>query len=136
MIPRGLRNNNPGNIEKGEKWQGLAKNQTDNRFCTFESMEYGCRALIKLILTYMTKRNCMSVSDIINRYAPSNENNTNAYINSVCLRMGVKPNESLPIIRDVVVNLAKAIAYHENGAIADSYISDATWNKGADLAGV
>ena len=40
MTARGIRNKNPGNLEQGESWQGLAENQSDSRFCVFKSMEY------------------------------------------------------------------------------------------------
>ena len=44
--PRGIRNNNPGNIRRnGDPWQGLAKDQTDREFFTFQSAVYGIRAL-------------------------------------------------------------------------------------------
>ena len=44
-IARGERNNNPGNIRHGAKWQGLASTQTDKDFCQFISPEYGIRAI-------------------------------------------------------------------------------------------
>ena len=40
-IPRGIRNNNPGNIRHGNDWQGISKEQPDPAFCTFVSPEYG-----------------------------------------------------------------------------------------------
>ena len=52
-LPRGLRNNNPGNIRNSQRtdWQGevdeSAKN--DNSFEEFETIAYGYRALIKLL---------------------------------------------------------------------------------------
>ena len=41
MIPRGIRNHNPGNIRHGDKWQGLSAEQTDSSFCVFDAPEYG-----------------------------------------------------------------------------------------------
>ena len=41
MPARGIRNNNPGNIRKGEKWKGLSPIQNDSSFCVFKSPEYG-----------------------------------------------------------------------------------------------
>lgn len=51
-IARGERNNNPGNIRHGSKWQGLSAEQTDKDFCQFISPEYGIRAIYKLLQTY------------------------------------------------------------------------------------
>ena len=55
MVARGIRNNNPGNIRHGEKWEGLSDKQTDSSFCIFVSPEYGIRALAKVLLTYYKK---------------------------------------------------------------------------------
>ena len=52
---RGERNNNPGNIRHGSKWQGLSAQQTDPSFCQFVSPEYGIRAIYKLLQTYQKK---------------------------------------------------------------------------------
>lgn len=133
-LPRGLRNNNPGNLDKGQDWQGLADEQSDSRFCTFSTLSYGCRALLKTLVTYHTKYGINTVSGIINRWAPPVENDTESYINSVCDHLGCEPDQEIDFSRDVYVELGKAIARHENGKIADTYISDDTWNEAADLA--
>ncbi len=49
-IPRGIRNNNPLNIEHSQsKWQGMAVEQTDKRFVQFKSMTWGIRAAFKTL---------------------------------------------------------------------------------------
>lgn len=41
-VPRGLRNNNPGNIRLSkDKWQGLRERQEDKEFFQFVSIEWG-----------------------------------------------------------------------------------------------
>lgn len=135
-LPRGLRNNNPGNIEIGEKWQGLSNKQIDTRFCTFSEMCYGCRALLKVLQTYHNKHKLNTVRAIISRWAPNNENNTVAYVNAVARALGVSPVESLKFTKTTYIMLGKAIAKHENGAEADVLITDATWQKAAELAGL
>lgn len=46
--PRGIRNNNPGNIRRnGDPWQGLAETQGDKEFFTFTTPVYGIRALAR-----------------------------------------------------------------------------------------
>ncbi len=52
---RGFRNNNPGNIRHGEPWLGLAEDQTDPDFCQFVSVEYGIRAMFRILETYREK---------------------------------------------------------------------------------
>lgn len=86
---RGIRNCNPGNIRKGCNWKGLRKTQTDKEFCQFTTMSWGLRALCVTLRTYITKRKCISVSKIINRWAPpSDNNNTKAYTTAVALEVG------------------------------------------------
>ena len=80
--PRGFRNNNPGNIRLGNDWRGEI-NGADKSFETFSSIEWGIRALYKIIEAYKNKYNAVSIKDIITRYAPSNENHTSGYINQV-----------------------------------------------------
>lgn len=93
FMVRGLSLNNPANIRHGvSKWRGLSSVQTDKSFCRFDSLEYGVRALICLLRTYVTKYNLCSISEIINRYAPSFENNTSLYINFVCSECNTEPD--------------------------------------------
>ena len=56
--PRGIRNNNPGNIECGSPWQGLRtqKERTDNRFAQFTDPVFGIRALACVLITYQGER--------------------------------------------------------------------------------
>ena len=45
--PRGLRNNNPGNLRlSGDRWKGLRPVQTDKEFFQFTDMRYGYRAML------------------------------------------------------------------------------------------
>lgn len=83
QLPRGLRNNNPLNIRKGDKWQGLAPVQSDPDFCIFTSMEWGLRAAFVILFNYLKKR-VDTLDKIIKRWAPPSENNTEAYISHVC----------------------------------------------------
>lgn len=135
MTARGLRNFNPGNLRHGDKWQGLAQEQTDSAFCQFESMEYGCRALMKTLQTYHDKHGLDTIEGIISRWAPTNENDTESYINSVAKQLNVNSTESLDLEHNpqLYLALAKAIALHENGREALD-ISDETWDKAYKLA--
>ena len=138
MPTRGLRNNNPGNIDKGrDEWEGQELPGDDPRFCTFTSMAYGCRALIRTLMTYHAKHGLSTVREIISRWAPPVENATDAYIKHVCERLGVDPDTALDFDGrpQIYLLLARAITYHENGSAADR-ISLETWQEGAELAGL
>lgn len=113
--PRGIRNNNPLNIERtATQWIGMAPYQADQRFITFDSPAYGIRAAARILKTYETKHGLNTVAGIINRWAPPIENDSGAYIEHVAKYLGVAPNEQI----DVSARLPELIAVmtvHENG---------------------
>lgn len=83
-MKRGIRNNNPANIVRGtDPWQGLREVQTDKKFCQFVSMEYGVRALVVVLRSYVTKHKLYDIRNIIRRFAPPFENKTDVYIANV-----------------------------------------------------
>ena len=53
-LPRGIRNNNPLNIRKGNNWKGEVSSSTDGEFEQFVSMQMGIRAGFKILKNYMT----------------------------------------------------------------------------------
>ncbi|WP_298034745.1 structural protein [uncultured Desulfovibrio sp.] len=114
MIPRGIRNNNPGNIRKGNDWRGEIGNQTDTAFEQYESPEYGIRALGKILLSYQRKYGLDTVRKLITRWAPPNENNTDAYVNGVARSLGVAPDDPIRV-EEHLPALVVAIIQHENG---------------------
>lgn len=133
--PRGLRNRNPGNIRHGAvTWQGAAKEQPDPAFVTFTSDQFGIRALAKVLLTYQNQRDLDTVRKIIGRWAPPNENDTEAYVAAVANGMAVGPDQPLDIDAvGMMLPLVKAIIAHENGA---QPYSDAVLMEGLRMAGV
>lgn len=87
LIPRGIRNNNPLNIRiSGDAWQGRVSSpqQTDKAFLQFTEFRYGFRAALKLLRNYVVIHHCHSIEQIISRWAPTSENNTENYIRIVC----------------------------------------------------
>lgn len=116
-VPRGIRNNNPGNIRyNGIGWQGLAIPPTDGAFCVFTHPFYGLRALAKLLRNYYRFYGIRSIKRIIARFAPSAENDTSAYIQSVSKATGFDESLQLDLeSEDVMLALMKAIINHENG---------------------
>jgi hypothetical protein len=118
-MSRGLRNKNPGNIRLTPgMWKGEVKG-TDKDFKTFKSMAYGYRAIFVLLRGYFDK-GYNTVSKIINRYAPSSENQTDSYIASVCGKVGVSPDTVLDFNDPLQMKrLVKAISFVENGVAAE-----------------
>ena len=98
-VPRGIRNNNPLNIIRTRTvWMGMAKEQNDRRFVTFEKMEYGWRAAsVLLTRTYYRKWHLNTIRKIITRWAPPQDgNNVGRYINFVASRMRHDADATLP----------------------------------------
>jgi len=93
---RGVRNNNPLNIRKGNNWQGELSPQSDAAFEQFSGMVWGLRAGFKVLKTYMQRApRCNTLADIINRWAPPSENDTQAYIDFVSRKTGIPPTMRL-----------------------------------------
>ena len=116
-IPRGIRNNNPGNIRiSTERWQGLSKEQPDSSFFTFKSSVYGIRAIVVILYTYSSKYGLNTVRKIIGRWAPPNENDTEAYVESVSRSAGVGSDDILNLRNtSLLKGIVKGIILHENG---------------------
>ncbi|QLG95290.1 structural protein [Pseudomonas yamanorum] len=117
---RGVRNNNPGNIDysPANLWQGqlgLEVGVPKPRFARFDTPENGIRALGKLLQTYQRKYGLKTVKAIISRWAPSNENDTAAYVRAVELNAGTRPGADVDLHSALVLQgFAKAIIHHEN----------------------
>ena len=115
--PRGIRNNNFGNLRRSsDKWQGLRPVQTDPEFFQFTAPEWGYRALIKTLQTYRNKYGLQTIAELISRWAPPTENHTSAYIAAVCGKLQV-PSTYTPNVNDraTMVAIASAISEVENG---------------------
>lgn len=136
-LPRGIRNNNPGNIRLSKtKWQGQKSFQFDPDFIEFDTPVMGLRAVMKLLVTYQRKYGLDTVESIINRYAPPHENATDGYIESVCKAMNVKRRARLAISTPAtLILLTKAICLHENGrAPQGGWYPEAFYLTAANLA--
>ena len=127
-LPRGLRNNNPLNIRRsGDKWQGLRVLQEDREFFQFSEMKWGWRAAFRLLChTYYGKYRLRTIRDIITRWAPPKENNTEAYIRRVTDRIGIGPDRELGDPQThptqwMMIGIAMAIV--ENGTTNLDYLS-------------
>ncbi|OFS71080.1 structural protein P5 [Pseudomonas sp. HMSC08G10] len=129
MTARGVRNNNPGNIDFNPRndWVGqlgLELGASKPRFARFDSPENGIRALGKLLIAYRGKdgmpgvggKGIDTVLETINRWAPSNENDTKAYALAVAKRLGVRTTDPINIKDPATLRVfVESIIIHENG---------------------
>lgn len=130
---RGERNNNPGNLDRNQtKWLGMAQAQPDSRFITFTEPKMGIRALAKTLLTYYHLHHLDTVGKIINRWAPTNENDTNSYVNAVADALSVEPDSVINVESPMTLELlVRAIIKHENGRVL---YDDDTIQEAIDMA--
>ncbi|WP_434771285.1 structural protein P5 [Pseudomonas entomophila] len=129
MTARGIRNNNPGNIDFNPRnaWVGqlgLEEGVSKPRFARFDSPENGIRALGKLLINYRGKdgmpgvggKGIDTVLETINRWAPSTENDTQAYARAVATRIGVHTTAPIDIKNPATLRgMVVGIIVHENG---------------------
>jgi hypothetical protein len=117
-MTRGVADNDPGNIRKSPThWLGEIAG-TDPAFETFDTPEHGIRALAKVLLAYQRVHGLRTVAEIINRWAPTNENDTAAYIADVAARLATAPDAPLDLTDPATLSaLVTAIIRHENGAV-------------------
>ncbi len=117
MVARGIRLNNPGNLRiSNQSWLGKVAPSKDHDFETFDTLEHGIRAIAKIILNDY-HHGMDTIEDIISKYAPSSENDTAAYIASVCAFCGYDANAHLMLttLTDLMP-IVQAIIIHENGS--------------------
>lgn len=125
-IPRGIRNNNPLNIRIGNVWLGEVREPTDPDFEQFINMVYGVRAGFVLLRRYIRHYHRTTIPQVIAAWAPSTENNTEAYITAVCQMSKISRDETLDYYnQDQMFRLIDAMIFHECGQhISEQHIRD------------
>jgi hypothetical protein len=111
--PRGIRTNNPGNLRTG----------ANGAFGAYATPADGLAALGRQLNLYATGqsraaggRRLDTIQDIISTYAPSNENDTGAYVAALSKQLGVSPTAHLNLQdADTLASLMRGIVGHENG---------------------
>jgi hypothetical protein len=120
---RGIRNNNPGNIVRGQQWKGLALPEemtptqlAETVFDVFRTAKWGIRALARVLENYQQQHGLMTVAAMISRFAPPYENDTAAYISAVAEAMGIDPGAPFHFEDEGrAIPMLTAIIHHENG---------------------
>ncbi|MGQ6231052.1 hypothetical protein ACUNFK_22895 [Serratia sp. IR-2025] len=130
-LPRGIRNNNPGNLNYAGQAGATKEGGSDGRFAIFESMQHGVAALYRQLQLYF-KRGINTLSSIVKTYAPaSDNNNVDAYISALTKATGRGANEVLDSgDTATIARLMRGIVDHENGK---GYISSSDIMGGIQL---
>ncbi|GAA6353491.1 structural protein P5 [Parabacteroides merdae] len=120
-LPRGLRNNNPGNIRRNsDVFQG-EKTSSDREFKQFKSMAYGYRAIFKILFNYYRNYKLDTIRKMITRWAPPEDNNhTEAYIKTVSGYAGIPADDPININnREQMIRIVAGMSRVENGRDAE-----------------
>lgn len=135
--PRGIRNNNPGNLNYAGQAGATKEGGPGGRFAVFGSAQAGLNALANQLDLYR-QRGINSVSSIIGKYAPASENNTQAYIASLSKSLGVGAGDKLDLTNPAVMaKMMDAIIRVENGRNPygqDMLTSAARGTKGTQMS--
>lgn len=128
--------NNPGNIRiNDDKFVGEIVPSSDAAFKEFESMVHGYRAMFKVLETYRNK-GFNTIADIISRWAPAFENDTQGYINFVAGNMKVPEYALLDMDNeDTMTKLVSNMAMMENGTFANYNDVKQGWNMAHNITG-
>lgn len=126
LIPRGLRNNNPGNLRTIARnpWAGQVGGDADG-YGVYDAMQSGARAAAKQLLKYQ-RAGLNTVRKLIATWAPSVENNTEAYIAAVAKALGVGADQAIDVNANLEA-LAWAIFKHECGWVSFSRAESDQW---------
>lgn len=120
-MSRGERNNNPLNIIKTkDKWTGEVDGQ-DEKFKTFATKEDGEKAAKNLLLSYQKNFGLKTISGIIGKWAPSNENDTSSYINTVSRLSGIPPEQEIDLNDAETMNRVYSAMYRVENGYSPSY---------------
>lgn len=129
--------NNPGNLRAGVGFQGeIGVNMLRgdrNGYATFKSLEFGVRAVMMNLYTYMRKHNLRTPRQIVSRYCAGTPKNEAIYYNFIVKRLNLGelggPDYKIPWNKVIIGNLVQAIAFMEHSV----ELSDDMIEKGWDL---
>ena len=112
--PRGLRNNNPGNLMYAGQPGAIGKDAQG--FAIFKTPAEGIAAMRRQLGLYRA-RGLDTISSIVSAWAPASAgNDTAAYIAAVSQAMHIGAEKRLNLSDPAVVSrLMRAMIYHENG---------------------
>ena len=111
-------------------WEGQT-GEDDAGFCIFDTAENGIRALARTLLTYQGKHGLTTLRQMIGRWAPPAENDTDAYLDDVCEFCCASPDNPYTLTPSRLMALVSAIIKHENGS---NPYSPAVVQAGVDAA--
>lgn len=122
--------NNPMNIRHSQfnHWKGQV-GVTRRGFCIFDTPDNGIRAGIKILRTYIKVYNLVYPRQILQRYAPSFENDVEAYLHYV-VSFGIR--EDAPIVfgsREFILLVIAMCYYESNYRVSFKRVADIIYSN-------
>lgn len=124
-LSRGIRNNNPGNLNFAGQKGATLESGPNARFASFPTMLEGIAALDRQVMLYL-KRGKNTIDQIIDIYAPSSDgNNTSSYKSYLAQYTGLGVKEKIDGSNfEIMRKLIQGIINHENGDAARAVSGD------------
>ena len=92
-------------------------------------MTYGYRAIFKILSNYYRNYKLDTIRKMIGRWAPENENDTEAYIKAVADYSGIPADDPIDINdREQMIRIVAGMSKVENGREGDMSDVIAGWN--------
>lgn len=133
-LPRGLRDNNPGNIRPNQHYTWLGQIATENNYVVFQSIEFGLRAMA-MDLKHKILRGLDTIEKYIPVYAPAGDNNDpEAYTKTVSKMSGIPQDAKLIPDIATIQALVKAHIFVEVGGNFAKLITDEMIKEGVGKA--
>lgn len=133
-LPRGLRDNNPGNIRPSKKYKWNGQIGIEGGYVIFVDIEHGIRAMAKDLVSKIN-RGLNEIALYVPIYAPAGDNNDpKSYIDLVSKLSGFAPNELLIANPSTIYKLVKAHIVEECGANNAELIPDTSVLAGVNMA--
>ncbi|HHL4378399.1 TPA: lytic transglycosylase domain-containing protein [Escherichia coli] len=124
-LSRGIRNNNPGNLNFAGQKGATLESGPNARFASFPTMLEGIAALDRQVMLYL-ERGKNTIDQIIDIYAPSSDgNNTSSYKSYLSQYTGLGVKEKIDGSNfEIMRKLIQGIINHENGDAARAVSGD------------
>ena len=124
-LSRGIRNNNPGNLNFAGQKGATLESGPNARFASFPTMLEGIAALDRQVMLYL-KRGKNTIDQIIDIYAPSSDgNNISSYKSYLSQYTGLGVKEKIDGSNfEIMRKLIQGIINHENGDAARAVSGD------------
>ncbi|MEF4112086.1 lytic transglycosylase domain-containing protein [Escherichia coli] len=124
-LSRGIRNNNPGNLNFAGQKGATLESGPNARFASFPTMLEGIAALDRQVMLYL-ERGKNTIDQIIDIYAPSSDgNNTSSYKSYLSQYTGLGVKEKIDGSNfEIMRKLIQGIINHENGDAARAVNGD------------